>query len=215
MSKNNYARTLYILYPEGEKLPGIYEEIENFLGYTLPRITPEALLVSGTKDRHKILIFTYHHRISLLPCIHDGYSRQQHYETVVLNVEQRLNTEALLALGNLKGLFYQNDSVQKIIMGLREIIAGRNWLPRHISSQLLHYYRYALHHHNVSAIISLTAREIEILRCLQSGARNTEIADNLFISEYTVKSHLHQIFKKISVKNRAQAISWARQNLQT
>ncbi|SHO55589.1 LuxR C-terminal-related transcriptional regulator [Vibrio quintilis] len=215
MKKNNYARTLYILYPEGEVLPDIYEEIEKLLGYTLPKVTPDALSVNGSRDRHKILIFTYDHRTPLLPYFNDWYSEQQYYETVVIDVDKRLNTEALLALGNLKGLFYQKDPIQKIIMGLKEIIDGRNWLPRHISSQLLHYYRYALQSHNISAIIALTAREIEILRCLQSGACNTEIADNLFISEYTVKSHLYQIFKKIAVKNRAQAISWARQNLLT
>lgn len=39
------------------------------------------------------------------------------------------------------------------------------------------------------------------------------IAENLFISEFTVKSHLYQIFKKISVKNRTQAIAWANQRL--
>jgi DNA-binding CsgD family transcriptional regulator len=40
-----------------------------------------------------------------------------------------------------------------------------------------------------------------------------KMAESLFISEFTVKSHLYQIFKKLSVKNRTQAIAWANQNL--
>ncbi|WP_269448116.1 LuxR C-terminal-related transcriptional regulator [Marinomonas gallaica] len=54
---------------------------------------------------------------------------------------------------------------------------------------------------------------MEILRCLQSGASNLQISEDLFITESTVKSHLYQIFRKLSVKNRLQAIAWANQNL--
>jgi ATP/maltotriose-dependent transcriptional regulator MalT len=43
-----------------------------------------------------------------------------------------------------------------------------------------------------------------------TGASNTEIADSLFVSEHTVKSHLYNVFKKLNVKNRLQAVSWAR-----
>jgi DNA-binding CsgD family transcriptional regulator len=56
----------------------------------------------------------------------------------------------------------------------------------------------------------LTAREQEIVRHLMTGASNTEIADSLFVSEHTVKSHLYNVFKKLNVKNRLQAVSWAR-----
>ncbi|MEZ9335197.1 response regulator transcription factor, partial [Vibrio sp. 10N.286.51.A4] len=61
--------------------------------------------------------------------------------------------------------------------------------------------------------VDLTIREIQVIRCLQSGSSNTQIADDLFISEFTVKSHLYQIFRKLAVKNRVQAIAWANQNL--
>ncbi|EPT9092536.1 LuxR C-terminal-related transcriptional regulator, partial [Citrobacter freundii] len=40
-----------------------------------------------------------------------------------------------------------------------------------------------------------------------------EIARSLFISENTVKTHLYNLFKKIAVKNRTQAVSWANDNL--
>lgn len=213
MKKANYSRTLYILRPEGQHLPLLYSHIETKLGHELPKIQPEELSTTGHADRHKILIFDYHHRENLLPYFNAWDAIHRHQETVVVNVEHRLKTETLLSLGNLKGLFYRNDSLATITIGLQEIQNGQNWLPRHISSQLLHYYRYILQNHNIKATISLTARELQILRCLQSGASNTQMAENLFISEYTVKSHLYQIFKKISVKNRTQAIAWAKQNL--
>lgn len=56
-------------------------------------------------------------------------------------------------------------------------------------------------------------REIETLRLLAIGASNQEIADTLCISRRTVKSHVYNIYKKMNVPNRLQAILWARKNL--
>ncbi len=59
----------------------------------------------------------------------------------------------------------------------------------------------------------LTRREIEILDLIADGFSNQQIADELFISPHTVKTHLHNIFKKINVKRRLQAALWAAKNL--
>ncbi|MGB9681195.1 MAG: response regulator transcription factor [Minisyncoccia bacterium] len=55
--------------------------------------------------------------------------------------------------------------------------------------------------------ISLTHREKEIIYFVCQGLFNKEIADKLNISEQTVKAHLHRIFKKFGISNRAQLIS--------
>ena len=60
---------------------------------------------------------------------------------------------------------------------------------------------------------TLTRREIEILSMLAVGATNEEIAEALFISPNTVKTHIYNIFKKIHVPNRLQAALWAAKNL--
>jgi len=52
----------------------------------------------------------------------------------------------------------------------------------------------------------LTARELEVLRLLASGGTNKEIAQSLLISEKTVKSHLGNIFRKLQVTRRVQAV---------
>jgi len=52
---------------------------------------------------------------------------------------------------------------------------------------------------------ALSPREAEVLSLLREGMRNREIADALFLSEATVKSHLHHIYAKLGVRNRAQA----------
>ncbi len=61
--------------------------------------------------------------------------------------------------------------------------------------------------------VNLTSREKEILTRIASGASNREIADALFISHHTVKTHIYNIYKKIKVPNRFQAALWIAENL--
>ena len=57
----------------------------------------------------------------------------------------------------------------------------------------------------------LTAREIEVVRMVARGLRNKEIADQLSITEGTVKAHLRTIFEKVGVDSRAKLIVYARE----
>ena len=58
----------------------------------------------------------------------------------------------------------------------------------------------------------LTYREVEVLKLIGRGMNNQEIAQELFLSEKTVKNHLTNIFRKISVVDRTQAVLYAIKN---
>jgi ATP/maltotriose-dependent transcriptional regulator MalT len=53
----------------------------------------------------------------------------------------------------------------------------------------------------------ITEREVEILTLLANGFRNKEIADKLFISLHTVKSHIYNIYQKLHVQSRIEAVN--------
>ncbi len=53
---------------------------------------------------------------------------------------------------------------------------------------------------------NLTKREVRVLKLVAFGKTNKEIAKKLFVSEKTVKNHLNHIYRKLEVKNRAQAV---------
>jgi DNA-binding NarL/FixJ family response regulator len=57
----------------------------------------------------------------------------------------------------------------------------------------------------------LTNREVEILRLIARGATNREVADSLVISEGTVKNHLSNIFGRLGLRDRTQAVMYARE----
>ncbi|MFT4233682.1 MAG: response regulator transcription factor [Microbacterium sp.] len=57
---------------------------------------------------------------------------------------------------------------------------------------------------------SLTAREAEVLALIAHGRNNAEIAQELFIGQATVKTHINMLFSKLGVRDRAQAIALAR-----
>ena len=62
-----------------------------------------------------------------------------------------------------------------------------------------------------ACLIGLSAREQEVLKLISCGCSNQEVADNLFISLHTVKTHARKINAKLGVKSRTQAIVKARE----
>jgi two-component system response regulator DesR len=64
-------------------------------------------------------------------------------------------------------------------------------------------------HESASAGPRLTEREHEVLDLIGSGATNREIAEQLYLSHHTVKEHTSSLYRKLSVRNRAEAVQKA------
>ena len=59
--------------------------------------------------------------------------------------------------------------------------------------------------------LGITPRELEILEAIAAGFSNREIAERLFVSENTVKTHTARLFEKLSAKRRTQAVQKAKE----
>jgi DNA-binding NarL/FixJ family response regulator len=133
-------------------------------------------------------------------------------QIALLNVPSGNGIEKESLRQGVRGFFYENDSLELFLKGVRSIINGELWVSRTIMSN----YILAGTAEDITVKndkLLLTQRETEILALVAVGARNDEVADELCISPHTVKSHLHNIFKKIDVPNRLQAALWAAENL--
>ena len=59
--------------------------------------------------------------------------------------------------------------------------------------------------------LGITPRELEILEAIAAGLSNREIAERLFVSENTVKTHTARLFDKLSARRRTQAVQLAKE----
>ncbi|MBE4449927.1 helix-turn-helix transcriptional regulator [Vibrio parahaemolyticus] len=169
----------------------------------------------STHDEHYVAIVDS--SLPELPEVKQTLSELEHVDaTVLVNAEPNLRIESLLTWSNLKGLFYFEDDFDKVMMGLKGILNGENWLSRDILNQLIGYLlslNNTVGELETKLEMELTRREMQVLTALCQGGSNLDITDSLFVSEHTVKSHLYSIFRKLEVKNRMQAITWAKRNL--
>ena len=113
------------------------------------------------------------------------------------------------------GLFYEDINQDNLCKGVQAIFNGELWLPRKVIMEQLqrHKGNTRLIPDQAKSNGLLTAREIEILNLIATGAKNTDIASDLCLSVHTIKTHIYHIYKKIDVSNRMQAVNWASNNL--
>ena len=110
------------------------------------------------------------------------------------------------------GFVLKDAPGEDIIRSVRTVATGDAWLDPAVTGRVLATYRSAAPAQDDGAadrIAELTPRERDVLRLLGRAASNAEIAESLFVSEATVKSHIGHIFTKLDLRDRAAAIVFA------
>lgn len=129
------------------------------------------------------------------------------------NVEAHHGIVKTALLRHLHGVFLKDEPLSLIPKGITTILSGRMWYKRSALEKMLLELTVFNDLIDNEVAIDLTPREKEILTLISSGNNNTRIAQELYISIHTVKTHIYNIFKKINVKNRFQAVLWAANHL--
>jgi DNA-binding NarL/FixJ family response regulator len=95
-----------------------------------------------------------------------------------------------------------------LLQCLRKVHAGGHWVEnRAVHAALEGALRREAGSREASG--QLTAREIDLVRMVASGLRNKEIAQRLYITEGTVKTHLHNIYRKLQLETRVAVRQYA------
>jgi two-component system NarL family response regulator len=110
-----------------------------------------------------------------------------------------------------KGYLLKNMQPQKLIVALRSVQKGESALSRSMTMRLMEELS-KTKKVEYTPENTLTHREIDVLRAVAAGLSNQEIAKQLFISENTVKYHVHSILGKLGLNDRKEVAGYAREH---
>ncbi len=118
-----------------------------------------------------------------------------------------------------KGYVLKTMASAQLIYAIEEVLNGKIYLPLALSSRFFEYFQQSFREETAkqeteeeNLLSYLTQREEEVLELLTQGITYKGVANKLFISETTVKTHVNNIFQKLQVNDRTQAVLYAINN---
>ena len=119
-----------------------------------------------------------------------------------------------------KGYVLKTMASAQLIYAIEEVLNGKIYLPLALSSRFFEYFQQTFREEaekketaeEENLLDYLTQREEEVLELLTQGITYKGVANKLFISETTVKTHVNNIFQKLQVNDRTQAVLYAINN---
>ena len=128
------------------------------------------------------------------------------YYTAEIDDDQLLEA---LRIG-VAGIVLKELDPQLLLLCARKVYGGEQWIERRAA--MLSFEKLLRREAGAREISSLlTPRETEILRLVAQGLRNAQIGEKFFISEGTVKVHLHNIYEKLQLKSRVALLRFAQE----
>jgi DNA-binding NarL/FixJ family response regulator len=107
-----------------------------------------------------------------------------------------------------RGIFYRSHSMKALTKCIRTVHQGQFWIStddlEHVMSGLCETKPFRIVDSNGLAL--LTRREEDVVRLVVEGMKNREIAQNLQISDHSVRNYLYRIFEKLGVSSRVELI---------
>ncbi len=106
------------------------------------------------------------------------------------------------------GFMLKDISIAEFLKTIRSVIEGTQVLPAHLTgslfSQIVEHAINGLNHSVIEDSVRMTKREKQVIELIADGSTNKEIAQQLHLSTYTVKSHVHNILEKLALNTRVQ-----------
>ena len=180
----------------------------------------QVLAQCTTGDEALCAVRTHRPDIVVLDCRmpgRDGLSvmksmAEEKLPTRVVILTASLEDEEILDASRLgaRGVILKEMAPRLLVQCLRKVHAGEPWLERRTAARAFEtLLRREASGREISKL--LTPREIEILRIVAMGHPNKAVGDRMAISEGTVKAHLHHIYEKLHLRNRAELVIYCKE----
>jgi len=133
---------------------------------------------------------------------------EEHPEVAVVVLTTFADDDSILAAlsAGARGYLTKNAGRQDIVRAIRAAAAGQSVLDREVQDRLLATVRARPKPAEQALPGDLTPREREVLALIGQGLPNRAIAEKLFVSEATVKTHINNLFAKADIRDRADAV---------
>jgi NarL family two-component system response regulator LiaR len=126
----------------------------------------------------------------------------RHAAVVVVTASERPEDALVAVRSGARAVVFKRFAIETLMDAINSVSSGHVWLPPALLDNLQLWLRQPTEE-------PLTPREREIVRYVARGLRNAEVAERLSISEVTVKTHLNNIFQKLSLRDRTELALYA------
>lgn len=142
--------------------------------------------------------------------LHFILSKTYRCSIIIFNLPKNSELESIVCWPRVQGIVFKGKKDKTVIKRIYKVMQGKLCLPK---SLILNHF---LKNRQLPVMKDykniFTHRELQILRKISLGASNKVIASELALSNHTIKTHIYNLFKKIRVTNRIQAVIWARKH---
>jgi len=108
-----------------------------------------------------------------------------------------------------RGVVLKQSASDLLLKSIRQVHEGEIWLDNRMTAEVIDAFKKSAESGQRREKPLLSDREKEVVQLVSQGFRNREIGEKLFISEQTVKNHLHNIFDKLGVSDRLELALYA------
>lgn len=127
-------------------------------------------------------------------------------QVVILTVFEDSDTIVQALSAGASGYLLKGSELETIVDSLKSILNGGAPISPHVAKKILNLFAASP---SKSESYKLTARELEVLSFLVDGLTKQRIADHLFVSFHTIDKHLRNIYGKLQVQSRSEAVAIA------
>ena len=199
-------------------------------------LEPDFEVVAQAQDGRQVLDVLQQHEPDILlldlkmPGL-DGLATLQRLQTskhktrvIVLTASEDKNEFVQAMKLGTSGIVLKQSATDLLIKSIRKVNAGEIWLDSHTTAAVMRQFATGADEPPVAGAAPaagggrererslLSQREREIVALVAQGFKNKEMAEKMFISEQTVKNHLHNIFDKLGVSDRLELALYAIHN---
>lgn len=180
----------------------------------LQKGTIEALLESVKENRPHVIIFANSEPLpnmrEICKAVKDIFNEDNKPHIMLLgNIPPHEEVVSLINSG-VRGYFDLNESALQLPEAIRTLHRGEIWLPRDKMSSIMDRIISVVGRDlKEKTLDQLTPTEFQVLRLVGQGKSNDEIAESMFISKNTVRSHIKSIYAKLNTHSRLQLALYA------